>query len=99
MSQAELHTLETFRERFPHAPTDDGLVQQILDEAAERTPPSVWGTRTRAGHGYLAAHLLGMDLHGRDARLQQNDAQTSYGVLRNRLEKELAPAVIRRTAL
>lgn len=96
-SASQHHTLESFRARFRLAPNggpeDDALVQSALDEAAVRTPTRIWGERTRAGHGYLAAHLLGMDAHGRDARLAQNDAQTSYGVLRDRMEAEIGPAV------
>ncbi len=93
----EVHSLASFRERFAHAPEDDVLVQAVLDEAASRTPPRVWRDRTRAAHGYLAAHLLGMDPHGRDARIQNDDGQTTYGILRERMEAELGPAVTPRT--
>ncbi len=85
-----------FRLRFKHAPEDRSLVETVLADAAVRTPVDVWGDRTREAHGYLAAHMLAMDVHGRDARLKQDDGQSSYGKMRERLEAELAPAVIPR---
>lgn len=93
MSASSLHTLATFRARFPHAPADDVLLQEVLDAAAVRTPPAVWGTWTREGHGYLAAHTLGMEPSGRDARLQNHDGQTTYGVMRRNLERSIGAAV------
>lgn len=97
MSASEHHTLASFRARFKHAPDDDVLLQEVLDEAAERTPPSIWEGKTRSAHGYLAAHLLGMEPYGRDARLKQDEGQTTYGLLRERMELELGPAVAPRT--
>lgn len=100
MSASQHHTVESFRARFPFAESSpDALVQAALDSAAEETPSDVWRTWTREGHGLLAAHLLSMDDFGKDARLSSNDAQSTYGVLRRRLERRLAPAAIRRTAL
>ena len=100
MSASEHHTLSSFRDRFRHAPNgpeDDTWVQQVLEEAAARTPVSVWGDQTRAAHGYLAAHILGMEPAGRDARLSKDDKQTTYGVLRERMEEDLGPVVAPRT--
>lgn len=99
MSASEHHTLESFRSRFPALDTDEALVQASLDAAAQETPPSVWREHTREGHGLLAAHLLTMTEFGKDARLASNDAQSTYGVLRRRLERRIAPSAIRRTAL
>jgi len=93
VAATELHTLASFRARFRHAPEDDDFVLEVLDEAAQRTPPDVWGVYTRAGHGYLAAHILGMEPYGRDARLRRNDSQTSYGLLREDLERSIGTAM------
>lgn len=98
MAVTDLHTLETFRARFPHAPDDDAILQPVLDDAAERTPPAVWLGLTRQAHGYLAAHMLGLEPYGRDARLKKDEAATSYGAIRDRLERDIALTVMPRTA-
>lgn len=97
MSQTDHHTLETFRARFKHAPDDDVLVQGALDEAAARVVADDWGELTLAGHGYLTAHLLAMDVSGQDARLESDDGQTTYGVLFERLERVVGAAVAPRS--
>ena len=95
------HTLASFRARYPHVPQDaatDALVQGVLDEAAARTPVDVWGDYALEGHGSLACHKLGAEPYGRDARLQSDDGQTTYGKQRADLETLLGAAVTPRTS-
>lgn len=96
MGVADHHTLETFRAAFKNAPDDDEVLTPALEEAAVRTPSAVWGNRTQEAHGYLVAHKLGMTEFGADARLEKDETQTSYGVMRERMEEEIGPAAIAR---
>jgi len=98
MSSSHL-TLEQFRERFPEFEgTPAAVVQAQLDAASRRTPPRIWREETSDAHGYLAAHLLVHSAFGRDARIDGDPTQTTYGSIRDRMELELGAAVAPRVA-
>lgn len=69
------------------------FVQTWLDSAAIRTPIAIWCDRTQEGHGALAMHLIAITPYGRDARLVNENGESTYGTHRARLERELGPAV------
>jgi hypothetical protein len=56
-------TPSTFRARFTEFSTvDDSVVQGALDEAAPEVSSTKWGAFYEFGVGYLAAHLLKIQL-------------------------------------
>lgn len=89
-------TVASFRTRFPEfgtsSVTSDEMIQTCLDEAADRTPESVWGSGVKrdAGIRYLAAHLLAMSPQARELKLSTPDGNSAYLPERRRLQYEVA---------
>lgn len=90
------HTLSTFRARHQEfIPTLDAAVQAALDAAELEIDANVWGDKALEGHGYLAAHKLGIGAFGKDARLGafgDNAARTTYGDAHDKLARIVGTA-------
>lgn len=85
-------TVAEFRTRFPAfggATPTDPTIQAVLDEAEEEIDEAVWGSKAANGHGLLTAHKLAMEPFGRDARLAKDDTQSTYGVLYEKLARDV----------
>lgn len=79
-------TPTTFKERWTEfAPKSDGLVQAVLDEAADELDERLLGTRFQRAVGLLAAHKLSVSPRGQTGRKEKGAptdplAQTTYGM-------------------
>ena len=82
--------ITAFRARYPEfSSVLDPTVQAALDEAEEETDATVFGSKTDAAHGTLAAHKLQSNPRGRETRLKPqggSDATSTYLKERRRLE-------------
>jgi hypothetical protein len=58
--------------------TDDATLGSALAEAARRCDPRLFGVRTDDAVGLMAAHLLSISPFGTQARLDSDEADTTY---------------------
>jgi hypothetical protein len=71
--------LTAFRLRFPEFQNVDGpQIQAFLDDAATRINAGVFGDSYDAAHGYLTAHMISVSPFMQTAKLQEDDALTTY---------------------
>lgn len=84
-------TIDTFRLAFPEfVRVEDEQVQKFLDLAAVSTPADPWFEHQEEGHLYLTAHLLSQSPYGMNARLEDADPTTTYGVRYEQLKTMVA---------
>lgn len=83
--------LATFRAAFPeYVRVADEHVQKFLDLAAVSTPADPWFEHQEEGHLYLTAHLLSQSPFGMNARLEDADPSTTYGIHYEQLKTMVA---------
>jgi len=83
-----MHTVETFRARFPEfRAVADATLQAALDAAESQTSAELFGSLEDEAHGQMTAHILASSPSGREARLSKKSDETTYGKERIRLEK------------
>lgn len=87
-------SLATYAEFIAHFPefarVGEEQIQSYLDLAAESVPEDPWGKHQRDGHLHLTAHLLAQSPFGANARLEDADPSTTYGLRYDRLKVMVA---------
>jgi hypothetical protein len=84
-------TVTQLKIRFPEFLNAEAtLVQSCLNEAALMVDAEVFGLKTDTAITYLAAHLLAVNPLAEMAKLEQDDGQTTYSTVFDRIKRSVA---------